>query len=193
MTASGTGLPGVLVVEPRVFADARGWFLESWSQAAFERLGILVSFVQDNHSYSARKGTLRGLHFQNPPFAQAKLVRCTRGAVLDVAADVRKGSPTYLRWVAVELTAENRKALWIPRGFAHGFVTLVDDTEVQYKADAPYAPASERSVRFDDPALGIAWGVADPVLNGKDRNAPTIADCDCGFVYEDADAGREEA
>jgi len=180
-----TALPGVVVVEPRVLGDARGWFLESWSRASLEAAGLFADFVQDNHSFSAERGTLRGLHFQNGPAAQVKLVRCTRGSILDVAVDFRKGSPTYRRWVSVVLDASSHRQLWIPRGFGHGFLTLEAGCEVQYKADAPYAPAFDRCVRFDDPDLGIDWnGVTDPVLSDKDRAAPRLADCDCDFTWE---------
>ncbi len=180
-----TPLDGVLVVEPRVFGDARGWFFESWSRAAMAEAGLDVDFVQDNHSFSAARGTLRGLHFQIGPAVQGKLVRCSRGSILDVAVDLRRGSPTYRRSTSVVLDARSHRQLWIPRGFAHGFLTLEPDCEVQYKADAPYAPAFERGVRFDDPELGIDWGgVAEPVLSDKDRAAPRLADSDCDFVWE---------
>ena len=133
-----TEIEGVYIIEPRVFGDNRGWFMESYSKRMFEELGFDFKFIQDNHSYSALKGTLRGLHFQNNPMAQTKLVRCTRGKILDVAVDLRKGSPTYKKWVTVELSAENKRLFLIPKGFAHGFVTLTDDVEVQYKVDEYY-------------------------------------------------------
>jgi dTDP-4-dehydrorhamnose 3,5-epimerase len=178
-----TGLAGVAILEPKVFGDARGWVMETYSEKVFEALGIRCRFVQDNQSFTARKGTLRGLHFQNDPSAQAKLVRVIRGAVRDVAVDLRRGSPTYLRWVAAELSAENRRMLFIPRGFAHGFLTLTEDVEFVYKVDSLYDPARDRSVRFDDPAIGVDWGVADPVLSKKDMEAPSLRDSDCNFVY----------
>lgn len=179
-----TSLPGVCILEPRVFGDERGWFMESYSQKVFEELGINCAFVQDNHSFTARKGTLRGLHFQNEPMTQAKLVRVLRGAVLDVAVDIRKGSPHYLEWTKAELSAENKRMLFIPRGFAHGFLTLTEVVEFAYKADNFYSLPCDRSIRFDDPAIGVDWGVAEPVLSAKDQNAPLLKDCDCNFTYE---------
>lgn len=183
MKVTKTELEGVLVVEPQVFGDNRGWFTETYTQNKFEQAGIDTVFVQDNQSYSAQKGTLRGLHFQNAPHAQTKLLRCTRGRIMDVAADIRKGSPQFGKWVAVELTAENHKQLYIPKGFAHGFVTLTDDVEVQYKVDDYYAPDCDRSIRFDDPAIGVEWNCENPVLSAKDLKAPLLRDSDCNFVY----------
>lgn len=178
-----TALPGVCIVEPQVFGDHRGYFMETYSTRAFEELGITAAFVQDNQSFTAKRGTLRGIHFQNGPMAQAKLVRVTRGAVLDVAVDLRRGSPTYRQWTAVELSAQNRRMLFIPRGFGHGFATLTDDVEFCYKVDNLYSRAHDRGVRFDDPAIGVAWGVSDPVLSEKDACAPLLCDSDCNFVY----------
>ena len=178
-----TALPGVYIIEPKVFGDKRGYFMETYSQKAFHDLGIDNVFVQDNQSFTAQKGTLRGIHFQNAPMAQAKLVRVTKGAVLDVAVDLRKGSPNYCKWVGVELSAENKRMLFIPRGFGHGFVTLTDDVDFCYKADNLYDHPSDRSIRFDDPAIGVDWGVTDPILSDKDKNAPLLADSDCNFVY----------
>ncbi len=183
MKVTKTELEGVLVVEPQVFGDNRGWFTETYTQNKFEQAGIDTVFVQDNQSYSAQKGTLRGLHFQNAPHAQTKLLRCTRGRIMDVAVDIRKGSPQFGKWVAVELTAENHKQLYIPKGFAHGFVTLTDDVEVQYKVDDYYAPDCDRSIRFDDPAIGVEWNCENPVLSAKDLKAPLLRDSDCNFVY----------
>lgn len=183
MKVTKTELEGVLVVEPQVFGDNRGWFTETYTQNKFEQAGIDTVFVQDNQSYSAQKGTLRGLHFQNAPHAQTKLLRCTRGRIMDVAVDIRKGSPKFGKWVAVELTAENHKQLYIPKGFAHGFVTLTDDVEVQYKVDDYYAPDCDRSIRFDDPAIGVEWNCENPVLSAKDLKAPLLRDSDCNFVY----------
>jgi len=140
--------------------------------------------VQDSHSFTARKGTLRGLHFQNGPMAQAKLVRVLRGAVLDVAVDIRKGSPSYLKWVGVDLSAENKRLLFVPRGFAHGFLTLTEDVEFLYKVDNPYCPALDRSIRFDDPSIGVEWDITDPILSQKDQSAPLLKDSDCNFTYE---------
>ena len=174
-----TKLPEVKTLEPDVFGDHRGWFMESWSKSKFEEMGIHLDFVQDNQSFTAKKGTLRGLHFQNGEWSQAKLVRVVAGAVVDL----RKGSPTYLQWVGVELSAENKRQLLIPRGFAHGFVTLTDNVEFVYKVDNDYNKESDRSVRFDDPSIGVEWGIADPILSEKDLKAPLLKDSDCSFVY----------
>ncbi len=178
-----TKLPDVKVLEPDVFGDHRGWFMETWSQKKLEDLGLHFTFVQDNQSYTAKKGTLRGIHFQNGEWSQAKLVRVVAGAVLDVAVDLRKGSPTYLQWVGVELSADNKRQLLIPRGFGHGFVTLTDDVEFVYKVDNDYNKESDRSIRFDDPQIGVNWGVVDPILSDKDKSAPFLKDSDCSFVY----------
>lgn len=183
MEGKQTELKEVIVFTPRVFGDNRGWFMESWSKKSFEALGLSYEFVQDNHSFSAQKGTLRGLHFQMNPHAQAKLVRCARGAILDVAVDIRKGSESYGKWVAVELSAENKKQLLIPRGFAHGFLTLTDDAEILYKADQYYAPEADRSIVWNDPAIGIEWGIVSPVLSRKDQDAPLLADSDANFIF----------
>ena len=173
-----TGIDGPFIIEPRVFGDARGYFFESFSQREFEaRIGP-VSFVQDNESWSARRGVLRGMHFQKGCHAQAKLVRVTRGRVLDVVVDIRPGSPTFGRFEKVELSAGNKLMFYIPRGFAHGFMVLEDDTVFQYKCDNYYAPASEGSFRWDDPDVGIDWGV-DPalvILSEKDSKAPSFRD-----------------
>ena len=179
-----TSIPDVKLLEPRVFGDARGWFYESYNAESLRQCGIDIVFVQDNRSFSAKKGTLRGLHFQKTPHAQSKLLSCTRGEILDVAVDLRKGSPTYLQHVAVRLSAENKRMLFLPKGFAHGFLTLTDDVEVFYKVDAYYDPASDRSVRFDDPQLAVPWGIADPILSDKDKNAPLLCDSDVDFRYE---------
>ncbi len=176
-----TEINGVYIVEPKVFGDARGWFMETYSK--IKEPQIDCEFVQDNHSYSSEKGILRGIHFQNGEHAQAKLVRCVRGAVIDVAVDLRKGSPTYKKWVAVELSAENKRQLFIPRGFGHGFLTLTNDVDFVYKADNYYNYENDRSIRFDDPEIGIDWGIDNPQLSDKDKNAPLLKDSDCGFVY----------
>lgn len=183
MKISETGLAGVYLMEPAVFEDERGWFMESFSLRELQKAGICDEFVQDNHSFSAKKGTLRGLHFQNPPMAQAKLVRCTRGAVWDVAVDLRKGSAGYTRWFAAELSEKNKLQLYLPRGFAHGYLTLADASEVEYKTDQYFSPLHDRSVRYDDPAIGIPWDVSDPILSSKDRKAPLLKDSDAGFVF----------
>ena len=179
-----TALPGVYAIEPQVFGDARGYFMETWSTRNFEELGLRYDFVQDNQSYSAQRGILRGIHFQNAPYAQAKLVRVTRGAVLDVAVDLRRGSPTYKRWTAVELSAENKRMMMIPRGFGHGFKTLTDDVEFCYKVDNLYSRECDRGIRFDDPAIGVDWGeVRRELLSAKDTQSPLLRDSDCNFVY----------
>lgn len=179
-----TSLPEVYIIEPQVFGDHRGWFMETWSETKYKELGIHKHFVQDNHSFTAQKGTLRGLHFQNNPMAQCKIVRCIAGAVMDVAVDIRKGSPSYLKWVAVELSAENKRQLLIPRGFAHAFLTLTDNVEFVYKVDNLYSPECDRSIRFDDPAINVDWGISNPILSDKDSNALLLSDSDCNFVYE---------
>ncbi|MBE6383293.1 MAG: dTDP-4-dehydrorhamnose 3,5-epimerase [Lentisphaerae bacterium] len=168
-----TDIEGVKIVEPDVFGDERGWFCETYSKPRYEKFGIKADFVQDNESMSSR-GVVRGLHWQAAPFTQAKLVRVERGAVLDVAVDIREGSPTYGRHVAVELSSVNRRQLFIPKGFAHGFFVLEDDTVFSYKCDEPYNPGSERGMRFDDPDLGIKWpDVGVPLtLSPKDRMHP---------------------
>ena len=181
MELTKTKLDGVIIVEPKVFGDHRGFFMESWSKRVFEEAGLYYDFVQDNHSSSTVKGTLRGIHFQRGEKAQAKLVRCVKGAVLDVAVDLRPLSPTYKQWVAVELSAENKKQLLIPRGFGHGFVTLTDEVEFLYKADNYYAPEADGGIRWNDPELAIEWGVTDPVLSQKDANAPFLKDAVTGF------------
>ena len=176
-----TKIDGVVIVEPKVFGDHRGFFMESWSKRTFEEAGLHYDFVQDNHSSSTVKGTLRGIHFQQSPMAQAKIVRVTRGAVMDVAVDLRKGSPTYLQWVSVELSAENKRQFYIPRGFGHGFVTLTDHVEFLYKADNYYAPEADGGIRWNAPELGIDWGVTDPVLSEKDTKSPFLKDAVTGF------------
>lgn len=173
-----TALAGVVVLTPRRFGDERGWFSEVWNKARMEAAGLAFDWVQDNHSWSAQGGTIRGLHFQTPPFAQDKLVRVARGRVLDVAVDLRASSPTYGRHVAVELSAENGRQLLVPAGFAHGFCTLTGDCEVLYKVSAPYAAAHDRGLAWDDPDLGIAWPVAGEaaILSDKDRKHPRLRD-----------------
>lgn len=183
MDITPTSLPDVLVLTPRRFGDARGWFSETWSAARFAEAGIALNFVQDNHSFSADVGTLRGLHYQSPPRAQDKLVRCTRGAIIDIAVDARMGSPTYGEWVVEELTAQNGKQLLVPKGFLHGFVTLVSDSEVQYKVSDFYDAECDGSVHWD--SLGIDWGLsASPILSDKDLNAPAFDSWDSPFIYE---------
>lgn len=175
MQIEETRLSGVLILTPRRFGDARGWFMETWNAARMAEAGLELPFVQDNHSLSAAKGTLRGLHFQRPPRAQDKLVRCSRGAILDVAVDIREGSATWGKWVGVELSAENGRQLLVPKGFLHGFVTLTEDTEVQYKCTDLYSPEHDGAVRWDDPAIGIDWGTTAPILSEKDAKAPPLS------------------
>ena len=183
-----TAIEGVYIIESDCYGDNRGWFMETYNQARFHDLGIDTVFVQDNMSYSAQKGTLRGLHYQRGEHSQAKLVRCTRGTVIDVAVDIRKGSPTYGKYVACELSAENKRMFYVPRGMAHGFLTVTDDVEFQYKCDNLYNKESEGSIRYDDPDINIDWGSLlngiEPVLSEKDKNAPTLRECNADFTYE---------
>lgn len=178
-----TAIDGVFEVEPQVFGDNRGWFYESYSKEKFEKIGIKADFVQDNRSFSAQKGTLRGLHCQTNPMAQAKLITCLRGAIFDVAVDIRKGSPTYMKWVAVELNEENKKMLFLPKGCLHGFVTLSENVEVTYKVDEYYSPQNDRSVCFNDPEIGVDWGITDPILSEKDKKAPLLKNSDVEFYF----------
>ncbi|NNE51589.1 MAG: dTDP-4-dehydrorhamnose 3,5-epimerase [Sulfitobacter sp.] len=182
-----TRLKGVVLLNPPRFGDARGFFSESWNRARLLEHGIDIDFVQDNHSVSAAVNTVRGLHYQSPPHAQAKLVRCGRGALFDVAVDVRRGSPTIGQWVGYELSAENGLQLLIPAGFLHGFATRAPDTEIIYKCSDYYAPECDGAVRFDDPDIGIDWGLSGaPILSDKDRAAPLMADFDSPFTYQEA-------
>jgi len=183
MKLTTTAIPGVVILEPDVFGDNRGFFMESWSKKRMEEAGLFYDFVQDNHSSSTVKGTLRGIHFQKGAMCQAKLVRCTSGAVLDVAVDLRKASPTYKKWVAVELSAENKKQLMIPRGFGHGFVTLTNQVEFIYKADNYYAPQSDGGIRWNDPELGIDWGIDEPILSLKDTENPFLRDIESALDF----------
>lgn len=181
-----TTLPGVVLLTPRRFGDTRGFFSESWSRVTMYKAGFDLDFVQDNHSLSHEVGTVRGLHFQSPPYAQTKLVRCGRGALFDVAVDVRRGSPTYGRWTGSELTAKNGRQLLVPAGFLHGFITREPDTEIIYKCTEYYAPNYEGAVRFDDPDIGIDWGLGTrpPTISEKDALAPLLRDFESPFVFE---------
>lgn len=174
----------MIIIEPKVFHDSRGWFFESYSVRNARPYGIDTEFVQDNHSYSEKKGVVRGLHYQAPPFEQSKLVRCTRGSVLDVAVDIRHGSPNFAKWFGVVLSAENRKQLFIPKGFAHGFLTLEDSCEVQYKVDNFYSYEHDRNICYDDPEIGVEWGVEEPLLSDKDAKAPCLKDRQTDFIWE---------
>ncbi len=169
-----TALDGVVIIEPSVIQDERGFFMESYHRAQFAAHGLTEELVQDNHSRSAR-GVLRGIHYQAKDMPQIKLVRCTAGAILDCAVDLRLGSPTFGQAVAVELTAENKKQLWVPVGFGHAFLTLSDTAEVQYKCSSYYAPHAEGAVRWDDPEIAIAWPTAQPILSQRDQQAPSLA------------------
>ena len=185
MKVTPTALPDVLLLEPPRFGDTRGFFSESWNRNTLLAQGIDLDFVQDNHSLSQAVGTVRGLHFQSPPHAQAKLVRCGRGALYDVAVDIRKGSPTYGNWVGYELTAENGLQLLIPAGFLHGFATRAPDTEIIYKCTDYYAPECDGAVRYDDPDIAIDWQLSgDAILSEKDIAAPSLRDFDSPFVWQ---------
>ena len=176
-------IDGLLELRPKRWRDERGFFSEVWRDEWFAQIGLSGSFVQDNHSHSTKRGVLRGLHFQAPPVAQGKLVRVARGSIFDVAVDIRSGSATYGRWAGLVISAEDWNQLWIPCGFAHGFLTLEDDTDVLYKVTAPYSPEFERTIRFDDPALAIEWPLegADILLSPKDQSAPLLSEVETGF------------
>mmetsp|Transcript_27513 Transcript_27513/g.50901 ORF Transcript_27513/g.50901 Transcript_27513/m.50901 type:complete len:190 (+) Transcript_27513:5188-5757(+) len=186
MQIEPTPLEGVLILTPTRFGDDRGFFAENWNKASMSKAGLNLDFVQDNQSLSTTAGTVRGLHFQTPPHAQDKLVRCGRGALLDIAVDIRIGSPTYRQWFGVELSVENGRQLLVPAGFAHGFVTLRDDTEIIYKCSDYYAPDCDRSIAHDDPDIGIDWPVsrAKRILSEKDNNAPSLAAQTSPFIWE---------
>ena len=188
MQIEQTPLLGVLILTPARFGDHRGFFSESYSARALAEHGITTEFVQDNHSLSMTRGTIRGLHYQAPPHAQAKLVRCGRGALFDVAVDIRKGSPTCGQWFGVELSFENGKQLLVPAGFAHGFVTRSPETEIIYKCSDYYAQETEGAVAWDDPDIGIVWGLGDtaPVLSDKDAQAGSLAGLETPFTFEGA-------
>ena len=177
------GIDGVLEIRPARFGDERGFFSETWNAKDMAHAGVACDFVQDNHSYSASSGVLRGLHYQLPPAAQDKLLRVSRGSIFDVAVDVRRGSATFGKWVGLTVSAELWNQVFIPKGFAHGFVTLEQHTEVQYKVSAPYDPALERSIRFDDPEIAIDWPLSGDrmILSAKDQDAPLLADADLGW------------
>jgi len=169
-----TDIDGLILIKPKVHNDHRGFFLESYSAPLFAAAGIDCVFVQDNHSKSITRGVLRGLHFQTPPFEQSKLVRAVRGAVFDVAVDLRSGSPTFGQWRGFELSERNFNMLFIPKGFAHGFCTLEENTEIMYKVDNPYSPANDAGIIWNDPGIGVDWPVSDPVLSKKDKALPLL-------------------
>ncbi|MFD1508060.1 dTDP-4-dehydrorhamnose 3,5-epimerase [Lacimonas salitolerans] len=188
MQIEQTALPGVVLITPPRFGDHRGFFSESYNRAKLADQGIDLDFVQDNHSLSSTVGTVRGLHFQAPPHAQDKLVRCGRGALFDVAVDIRRGSPTYGQWVGYELSFQNGRQLLVPAGFAHGFMTLMPETEIIYKCSDYYAPETEGALRWDDAEIGIDWPLAgiEAVISDKDAAAPGIAGFDSPFAWEGA-------
>lgn len=181
MKVVSTEIEDLFIIEPQVFGDSRGWFMESWSQKKMEEAGLFYNFVQDNHSFSALKGTLRGLHFQKGSSSQAKLVRCVKGAVFDVAVDLRKNSKTYKKWVGCILSEENKKQFLIPRGFAHGFLTLTDNVEFVYKADNYYDPQADRNIIWNDEEINVDWGIENPILSEKDKKAPKLSESDVDF------------
>lgn len=184
MKVTETNLEGVMIVEPTMYGDNRGWFMETYNQSSFIESGLNYSFVQDNHSFSSEKSTLRGLHYQLNPKAQTKLIRCTKGAIYDVAVDIRKGSPTYGKWFGLELSENNKKQLLIPKGFAHGFLTLTENVEVQYKVDEFYSPKNDRAIIWNDPEININWPLSiQPILSDKDKNAPRLQNAENNFVY----------
>lgn len=187
MYSEQTLIPGVFILTPKRFGDRRGFFSESWNRQTFAEAGVDVDFVQDNHSLSEKAGTVRGLHFQAPPHAQAKLVRCGRGSLVDVVVDIRKGSPAYGKWIAIELTFDNGKQVFVPEGCLHGFAAKVPGTEIIYKCTDYYAPDAEGAVRFDDPDLAIDWGMdlGDAVLSDKDAAAVAFRNFDSPFTFSD--------
>lgn len=181
MKVTKTKFKGLLIIETDVYGDHRGWFTETYTKNKFIDNGIEIDFVQDNQSYSAQKGTLRGIHFQTNPKAQTKLIRCTKGSMIDTVVDLRKGSDTYKQWFSIELSEENKKQLFIPKGFGHAFLTITDGVEVQYKVDEYYSKEHDRSIKFDDPEINIDWGIENPILSQKDLNAPLLKDSDANF------------
>jgi len=182
MTITKTKIEGLIIIEPKVFSDERGWFSETYNEQVIKKFGINIQFKQDNHSFSKQKGVLRGLHFQNNPFPQTKLIRCTKGKIWDVAVDLRKSSSTYLNWVGIELSDHNHKMFLIPQGFAHGFITLTDNSEVQYKVDNVYNPSLDRGIFYADPILNIDWPLKELILSNKDKNAPLLKDSDVNYL-----------
>jgi len=178
-------IPEVVIIKPRIFGDERGWFGETYKKSDFQAQSIEFDYVQDNHSRSTSKGILRGLHFQKKPAAQGKLIRCVVGEVFDVAVDIRKGSPTYGRWVSATLSADNHAMIWVPPGFAHGVLTMTEIAEITYKVTFEYSPSHDRSVRWNDPELSISWPIASPLLSKKDAEAPLLKDVDNNFLWKE--------
>lgn len=185
MDVTRSAIPGVRLIRPKVFGDHRGFFCETYNRRQFDALGLSIDFVQDNHAFSAQAGVLRGLHFQTPPMAQAKLVRVARGAVFDVFADLRKGSPTFGRWEGFTLSADNHLQIFIPPGLAHGYMTLTPDTDFLYKVDRYYSPEHDGGILWNDPDLGIQWPDLSPVLSGKDVGLPRLRDFDSPFLFSE--------
>lgn len=181
MCIQKTVLDGVVIITPKTFSDERGWLMESYSERDLAEIGIDFKFVQENHICSLRRGILRGIHFQNYPFAQAKLIRCTNGSVMDYAIDLRKKSPTYKQFVCAELSAENKKQIFLPHGFGHAVISLTEYSEIEYKVDNPYAKEHERSVSYLDKELNIPWCLKDIIVSEKDKKAPSLAESDCNF------------
>ncbi|HUC93014.1 MAG TPA: dTDP-4-dehydrorhamnose 3,5-epimerase [Paenibacillus sp.] len=184
MKVVDTKIAGVKLIEPLVFGDHRGFFMESYNEETYRKNGIAAIFRQDNHSLSAEAGVLRGLHYQLRPKAQTKLIRVVSGAIYDVVVDIRKGSPTFGRWESFTLSEDNKLQLLVPPGFAHGFCTLTPNCEVLYKVDELYSPEHDRGIAWDDPALGIDWPTSEPILSGKDRKHPILAEAENNFRYE---------
>jgi dTDP-4-dehydrorhamnose 3,5-epimerase len=182
-TSKELSIPGIILIEPKVFGDIRGFFLETYKHSDFTKIGIQEHFVQDNYSRSSY-GVLRGLHYQKNPDAQGKLVQCMRGRIFDVAVDIRKGSPTFGKWVSIELSEENHFILYVPTGFAHGFVTLSEVTDVMYKCTREYSPVNDKGIIWNDPEINIQWPVKEPVLSVKDAEHPLLRDADNNFEYE---------
>jgi dTDP-4-dehydrorhamnose 3,5-epimerase len=173
-----TKFKDAILIEPKVFGDHRGFFMESYSEETYKKNGIYMNFIQDNHSLSQQAGTLRGMHYQLEPKAQTKLIRVTRGAIYDVIVDIRKSSLTYGQWQGFILSAENKRQLLVPKGFAHGFCTITEDTEVQYKVDAYYSPEHDRGIAWDDPTVNIDWPINNPILSDKDKTHPTLTEAE---------------
>jgi len=183
MQITELSLPGVKLIEPTYFEDYRGYYCETYSKRTLAEYGIKAEFVQDNHFLCLKRGTIRGIHFQNEPFSQAKLLRCIRGSLLDIAVDLRKGSPTYKKWVSVILSAENRKQIYIPKGFGHVCMSLQDMTEGQYKVDCLYEPEYDRAIAWNDPEIGIEWPDIQAIVSPKDKKAPLLKKSDVNFVW----------
>lgn len=184
MKVMKTAMSGLLLLEPKVFGDQRGFFFESYNENTAKSLGLSYSFVQDNQSLSVEAGVIRGLHYQLNPYAQTKLIRATSGAIYDVVVDIRKGSPSFGQWWSFILSASNHRQLLVPAGFAHGFCTLVPNTEVQYKVDAYYNPQYDRGIVWNDPAIGIDWPTSNPVLSDKDSKHPALAEAEINYLFE---------